>query len=122
MIENVKNQSCKLLIWEMPMEMSFVYNRYVTDQSFTLDSVETSIIDSQRMEFMNELKQYNSIKKGKDKVQLLGMDYSSTWNPKQNTAIYIFDFLTHLNRKQKILAVDYLSVLLMEKSWNQAMQ
>lgn len=122
MIENVKNQSCKLLIWEMPMEMSFVYNRYVTDQSFTLDSVETSIIDSQRMEFMNELKQYNSIKKGKDKVQLLGMDYSSTWNPKQNTAIYIFDFLTHLNRKQKILAVDYLSVLLMEKDWNKAIE
>lgn len=120
MMENVKNQGCKLLIWEMPMEMSFVYNRYVTDHGFTLDSVESSIIDSQRMEFMNELKQYNSTKKGKDKVQLLGMDYSPTWNPKQNTAIYIFDFLTHLNRKQKILAVDYLSILLMEKDWDKA--
>lgn len=122
MLESVENQNCKLIIWEMPMEKSFVYNRYVLDDEFTLDSIELSFLDDQRMKFVNELKRYNSGKKGEGKVRLLGMDYNSVCNSAQNSAIDIFDFVTYLNREWKIPEVDQLSVLLMEKDWRDAIE
>lgn len=97
MLESVKNKDCKLIIWEIPMEKSFVYNRYVLDDEFALDSIELSLLDEQRMEFINELKRYNSGKEREAKVRLLGMDYNSVCNSAQNSAIDIFDFVVHLN-------------------------
>lgn len=122
MLESVKNKDCKLIIWEIPMEKSFVYNRYVLDDEFELDSIELSLLDEQRMEFINELKRYNSGKEREAKVRLLGMDYNSVCNSAQNSAIDIFDFVVHLNREWKIPEVDQLSVLLMEKDWKGAVE
>ena len=122
MLESVKNKDCKLIIWEIPMEKSFVYNRYVLDDEFALDSIELSLLDEQRMEFINELKRYNSGKEREAKVRLLGMDYNSVCNSAQNSAIDIFDFVVHLNREWKIPEVDRLSVLLMEKDWKGAVE
>lgn len=50
------------------------------------------------------------------------MDYNSVCNSAQNSAIDIFDFVTHLNREWKIPEADQLSVLLMEKDWKDAVQ
>ena len=122
MLESVKNKDCKLIIWEIPMEKSFVYNRYVLDDEFELDSIELSLLDEQRMEFINELKRYNSGKERGAKVRLLGMDYNSVCNSAQNSAIDIFDFVAHLNREWKIPEVDRLLVLLMEKDWKEAVE
>ncbi len=122
MLESVKNKDCKLIIWEIPMEKSFVYNRYVLDDEFELDSIELSLLDEQRMEFINELKRYNSGKEREAKVRLLGMDYNSVCNSAQNSAIDIFDFVAHLNREWKIPEVDRLLVLLMEKDWKEAVE
>lgn len=121
-MENVKKQNCKLIIWEMPMEKSFVYNRYVLDDEFILDSTELGPLDKQRVSFMNELKRYNSSKSKGDKIRLLGMDYNRVWNSTQNSAIDIFDFVTHLNRELKIPEADQLSILLMEKEWSNAIE
>ncbi|MFS2724385.1 TraB/GumN family protein [Bacteroides thetaiotaomicron] len=122
MMESVENQDCKLVIWEMPMEKSLVYNRYVLDDEFVLDSTELSPLDEQRIIFMKGVKRYNSGKREGDKVRLLGMDYNSVCNSAQNSAIDIFDFVTHLNREWKIPEVDRLSVLLMEKDWKDAIE
>ena len=122
MMESVENQDCKLVIWEMPMEKSLVYNRYVLDDEFVLDSTELSPLDEQRIIFMNGVKRYNSGKREGDKIRLLGMDYNSVCNSAQNSAIDIFDFVTHLNREWKIPEVDRLSVLLMEKDWKDAIE
>ena len=51
---------------------------------------------------------------------LLGIDYNSTWKADQNSAMDIFDFIMHLNKKQKIYEVNMLLSLLMEKDWNKA--
>ena len=50
------------------------------------------------------------------------MDYNSVCNSAQNSAIDIFDFVTHFNREWKISEVDRLSVLLMEKDWKDAIE
>ncbi len=121
-MENIETQNCRLVIWELPMEKSLVYNRYVTDNKFVLDSVEIAPLDEQRIRFLDELKQYNSDKDTKDKVQLLGMDYNAIWNSGQNSAIDVFDFVTHLNRDLRIPEVDRLSVLLMEEDWDKAVR
>lgn len=121
-MENVENQNCKLILWEMPMEKSLIYNRYVLDNKFKLDSAELSLLDEQRIRFMNELKRYNSSKNEDEKVRLLGMDYNNVLSSAQNSAVDIFDFVTHLNRYLKIPEVDRLSVLLMEKEWNDAIE
>ena len=122
MMESVENQDCKLVIWELPMEKCLVYNRYVLDDEFVLDSTELSPLDEQRIIFMKGVKRYNSGKREGDKVRLLGMDYNSVCNSAQNSAIDIFDFVTHLNREWKIPEVDRLSVLLMEKDWKDAIE
>ena len=119
-MESVKTRGYKLVLWEMPMEMSLVYNRYVTDSKFMLDSIETAFIDIQSLNFINELRLHNFSKTAKEKVCLLGIDYNSTWKADQNSAMDIFDFIMHLNKKQKIYEVNMLLSLLMEKDWNKA--
>ena len=56
---------------------------------------------SKRMEFINELKRYNSGKEREAKVRLLVWTIIVSRNSAQNSAIDIFDFVVHLNREWK---------------------
>lgn len=117
-MEGVKMQKCKLILWEMPLEKSFFYNRYVRDNK--AEFISPTLLDEQTKCFLDTLRSYNQNKKTEDKVWLLGMDYNSLFNSNQNSAVDIFDFMTHLNQETKIPEVDQLSVLLMDKKWDNA--
>lgn len=55
----------------MPMEKSLVYNRYVLDDEFVLDSIELSLLDEQRMKFIKELKRYNLGEKKRSQSEIV---------------------------------------------------
>lgn len=116
--EAVKMQKCKLVLWEMPLEKSFVYNRYIRDNKAEFFSPTT--LDEQTKCFLDTLRSYNQNEKPEDRVWLLGMDYNRLFNSNQNSAVDIFDFVTHLNQETKIPEIDQLSVLLMDKKWDNA--
>lgn len=115
--EAVKNQNCKLVLLEIPLEKSLFYNRYIIDSNFKLDK---ALIDKQLIAFLETLRDYNQSQKPEKKVRLLGMDYNSIIQSKQNSAIDIFDFVTCVNDGYKLPEIDRFSLLLMEKDWNNA--
>lgn len=118
MAEAVKTQKCKLVLWEMPLEKSFIYNRYIRDNK--AEFISSTSLDEQTKSFLDTLRSYNQNEKPEDRVWLLGMDYNHLFNSNQNSAVDIFDFMTHLNQETKIPEIDQLSVLLMDKKWDNA--
>lgn len=118
-METIRKQHCKLVLLEMPLEKTLMYNRYVMGHHNTPSSFQ--LLDEQTINFLDTLRIYNSNQKNEeDKVRLLGMDYNNLFNSSQNSAIDIFDFITPLNQDLKIREIDQLSVLLTEKKWDNA--
>lgn len=117
-MEGVRKQKCKLILIEMPLEKSLVYNRYVRDNKAEFTTLIT--LDEQTRSFLDTLRSYNQKEKAEEKVWLLGIDYNNLYNTNQNTAVDIFDFITRLNQEQRIPEIDQLSVLLMDKKWDNA--
>mgnify|MGYP007055187113 CR=1 FL=1 len=64
------------------------------------------------------MRSFNSGKTKDSKVKLYGMDYNSILSSTQSSAMDIFDFITVLNQKSQIPEVDQLSLLLMKKDRN----
>lgn len=85
-MEQVEKRHCKLIILEIPIEKSLIYNRYITDERFTLRQEEIKLIDETRMELLDKLRKYNFAKSATDKVRIFGMDYISTCNPNPTSA------------------------------------
>lgn len=120
MMGQVRERQCRLLLWEMPMENSFWYHRYVCDQQFVPDAGKMATLDEQQRAFLNELRQYNKGREPDEMVHLWGMDYVSERNPMVSSAKELAGFLTYLNRTFKLREVDTLVSLLAEKEWQPA--
>ena len=115
-IQAVERLNCKLVLQEMPLEQSFAYNRFIQDDNYELDS--SLVINHATINFLNRLRSFNSGKTKDSKVKLYGMDYNSILSSTQSSAMDIFDFITVLNQKSQIPEVDQLSLLLMKKDRN----
>ncbi|MCE8711523.1 hypothetical protein K0F18_22135, partial [Bacteroides fragilis] len=92
------------------------YNRFIQDDNYELDS--SLVINHATINFLNRLRSFNSGKTKDSKVKLYGMDYNSILSSTQSSAMDIFDFITVLNQKSQIPEVDQLSLLLMKKDRN----
>lgn len=116
--EVVESHNYKLVITEMPMENSFTFNRYISNDEYIMDS--TLVIQDEMQQLLDNLQKYNLTKTSDEKVRLFGMDYNRILSANQSSAITIFDIITHLNRELKLSAIDKLAVLLMEEDWSKA--
>jgi len=114
----VERLNCKLILLEMPLEKSFAYNRFIQDESYELDSL--TVIDQAIINFLNNLRIFNSDKTKDSKVKLYGFDYNSIHSSTQNSAMDIFDFITNLNQELKIPEVDQFSLLLTKEDLSDA--
>ncbi|MCE8711524.1 hypothetical protein K0F18_22140, partial [Bacteroides fragilis] len=92
------------------------YNRFIQDDNYELDS--SLVINHATINFLKRLRSFNSGKTKDSKVKLYGMDYNSILSSTQSSAMDIFDFITGLNKKSQIPEVDQLSLLLMKKDRN----
>ena len=99
----------------MPLEQSFAYNRFIQDDNYELDS--SLVINHATINFLNRLRSFNSGKTKDSKVKLYGMDYNSILSSTQSSAMDIFEFI-HAEQKSQIPEVDQLSLLLMKKDRN----
>lgn len=111
--QQVIQNNCRLVIVEIPMEQTLLYNKYVRDTSFIMDKEYLFGVGFEHM--LEWLREYNSHKDEADKVTILGMDYCSFLNAKNTTAFYLFEYLTSINKKNRSKEIDSLSVLLSEK-------
>ncbi len=88
----VKNNNCKLILFEIPLEMSLSINQYIQgNESIKLDSLKEMLFqmncsDTIILEFFLWLKDYNA-KHPKNKVSFLGTDLSLTEELTLNTLI-----------------------------------
>jgi erythromycin esterase-like protein len=117
-INQIENNHCKLIVIEKPMEQTLAYNRYIRDTDFELNKDE--IANKSMLYLMDKLRQYNIDRPEKDKIAILGMDYNAS--SVEETAINIFDYLSLLNQRLKLREMDELSILLVEKSWDDVIE
>lgn len=111
--QQVTQNNCKLIILEIPMERTLLYNKYIRDASFVMDKEYQWGIE---FEHLREwLRAYNLSKEDSAKVTILGMDYSTELDMKNSTASPLFDYLTFINQKKRFKDIDSLSVMLLEK-------
>lgn len=117
-LQAVEKQKCRLVLLEMPLEMTLLLNRYIQSPGYTIDSID--VLKPETRNLLNALRIYNSGKEDKEKVNLFGIGYNYIYSTTQNSAIDIFDFVTLLNNSLKNLEVDQFAVLLMEEGWENA--
>lgn len=105
----VENNNCKLVLFEMPASMSLQINRFI--QGDTLFRIETFKPDILRLlispnaifDLLNWLKQYNE--KVKDKVLFMGMDVDLS---SLETSKSLYDFVSKINENKKDNLLDSL--------------
>lgn len=120
-LQMIEQQNARLVLLEMPLEISLTCNRYIQDSRYTLDSLFLADKSTLHLfDFLDKLRLFNSKQTDESKVRLYGLDYNPIYSPTQNSAVDIFDFVTRLNEQAKIPELDQFSLLLMEADWQEA--
>ena len=120
-LQMIEQQNARLLLLEMPLEVSLACNRYIQDSRYTLDSLFLAGKSTFHLfDFLDKLRLFNSKQTDESKVRLYGFDYNPIYSPTQNSAVDIFDFVTRLNEQAKIPELDQFSLLLIEADWQEA--
>ncbi|MFC2451450.1 erythromycin esterase family protein [Tannerella forsythia] len=120
-LQTAEQQNARLVLLEMPLEVSLACNRYIQDSRYTLDSLFLAGKSTLHLfDFLDKLRLFNSKQTDESKVRLYGSDYNPIYSPTQNSAVDIFDFVTRLNEQAKIPELDQFSLLLMEADWQEA--
>lgn len=120
-LQMIEQQNARLVLLEMPLEVSLACNRYIQDSRYTLDSLFLAGKSTFHLfDFLDKLRLFNSKQTDESKVRLYGFDYNAIYSPTQNSAVDIFDFVTRLNEQAKIPELDQFSLLLMEADWQEA--
>ena len=120
-LQTVEQQNARLILLEMPLEISLACNRYIQDSRYTLDSLFLAGKSTFHLfDFLDKLRLFNSKQTDESKVRLYGFDYNPIYSPTQNSAVDVFDFVTRLNEQAKIPELDEFCLLLMEADWQEA--
>lgn len=109
---SVKRHDCRLVLMEFPLGKSLFFNRYIQDDSFTMDS---SLIPHPTVStLLNVLRTYNRGRADSDKVRLFGIDYTHQKTISMSSTLHLFDFIAALNKEQHIPEADRLAVMIMK--------
>lgn len=115
----ILKNGCRLIIHEIPLELSLYCNRYIRDSSYEFD--EVYFLGPEFASLLKWLRTYNEHKKEEqEKVYLLGMDYVYNRDEKNSTAATVFDYLASLNRTIHSQEIDTLLVTLLEEPWEKS--
>lgn len=117
--QQIVQNNCRLVLCEIPLERTLIYNRYIHDTSFAMEKDYLFGIEFETL--LEWLREYNSHKKESEKVSILGMDYCNYLNSENATSSYLFDYLTLINKKNRSREIDTLSIMLLEKPLREAM-
>ena len=111
--QQITQNNCRLVIFEIPLEMALLYNKYVCDSKFALDKDYLFGVEFESL--LEWIRNYNSHKGESEKINVLGMDYCSYLNSENATSSYIFDYLTSINKDKRSKEIDSLSIMLLER-------
>lgn len=114
----VLQNKCRLVMSEIPMELSLYCNRYIQDKSFEFE--EKFFLGSELGYLLDWLRDYNVDKQQKDRVVLLGTDFTYVRELGKSTASDLFDYLALLNETVQSAEIDALLVSLLEESWEKS--
>lgn len=114
----VLQNKCRLIIYEIPLELSLFCNKYIRDNSFEFE--EIYFLGPEFASLLEWLREYNMHKKDRDKVYLLGMDYVYNSERQNSTVATLFDYLASLNKTVQSQEIDTLLVSLLEKPWEKS--
>lgn len=112
MEEGIRSLGCRLLVFELPIELSLFCNRYISDPSYVIPehiSDYRKICES--MDFFNRLRHYNAHCPPESRVRLFGMDYETESPGRERSLVRLFDFLSALNEEKAVPAADNLSLM-----------
>ena len=109
----VKNNNCKLIILEYPIEHMLSFNRFIQgDEAFKIDRLMRDFTYMFSVDQMKDLlmwlKEYN--KTTKKKVWLLGMDFLII---DMNCNMFLFDYLFSINQYKQNESIDSLCMYLL---------
>ena len=116
--EAIEKQNCRLVLLEHNIEKSLYYNRYVQDESFVIDS--SLVKELQEKEFLDKVRAYNRGKGNHEKVRVFGMDYPWSKTQHMSSSLYLFDFITDMNKTVRVPEVDRLAVLIVNERLTEA--
>lgn len=117
-LEAIQDYGYRLVLLEMPLEVSLMINRYILDEKFELDN--SVHIKKEMLDFLNRIRAFNKGKPDKDKVRLFGVDYVSSSSLSSMTSL--FDFLAWVNRDFKNEALDRLSLMVINERLSEAVE
>ena len=123
MEEGIKKLQCRLLALEMPISRSLYFNRYLSDASFILpkELLEDEQI-KEYLDFLDNLRHYNSKCPHDKQVKLLGIDYNIYQSQDQSAIVDLFDFLTYINKDKRNYEADMLSIMLYDNRLADALE
>lgn len=110
-LEQVKEGNCKLVLPEMKMEHSLLYNRYIKRGDVQLKGSEKPAF----IAFLENLKEYNSGKDEKEKVTLLGIDYNNYSSGEDGSCLDIFQYITSVSETSPHKILDLFALSLLDK-------
>ena len=87
-LQTAEQQNARLVLLEMPLEVSLACNRYIQDSRYTLDSLFLAGKSTLHLfDFLDKLRLFNSKQTDESKVRLYSSDYKrallclSSWHP-----------------------------------------
>lgn len=114
----VLQNRCRLIIYEIPLELSLFCNKYIRDNSFEFEEMHS--LGPEFVSLLKWLREYNMHKEDRDKVYILGMDYIYNREKQNSTAATLFDYLVSFNKTVQSQEIDTLLVSLLEESWEKS--
>lgn len=103
----VREQGCRLVLFELPLAQSLAYNRFIHDADFQLDTTD---IRKDYYALLKDLRDFN--RERTDKVWFFGFDYGL--RQEADIRQILFDFVCRLNEKKKLTEAKRLAVLVAE--------
>ena len=123
MEESIHQTGCRMLVIEMPIEMSLFCNRYISDMSFVLPE---TLLDkpgfNAYVPLLEKLRSHNGKCSPDERVRLLGMDYNTNLGKDNHSLIDLFDFLYALNKNQPTKEADHLLLKLYDNKPKEALE
>lgn len=123
MEESIHAMGCRMLVIEMPMEMSLFCNRFISDASFVLPA---ALLDKpgfkKYVPLFEKLRLHNGKCSPNERVMLLGMDYNTSLGKDNHSLIDLFDFLCSVNIKQPTKETDRFSLMLYNNKSDEALE
>lgn len=114
----VSQNKCRLVMYEIPLELSIFFNRYIQDPMFECDKI--GAYGTELAHLLEWLRNYNADRSESDKVSFLGMDYIWQREKKTSTANSLSEYLALLNKKVQSKKIDTLCRLLQTEPWSKS--